>query len=531
MSIIQAGMRWPVMNAHRYKMQEHATWYAGDPDMLANFYYDRRAQEFLQLTYGTHNVNTFWGRQIKNKTDFFMHVPLASDIAETSAGFLFGESPMIRFANPSKSPAIDNDQKTVDQMLTGSGFFKKILEAAETSSAMGGVFIKIAWDSELSQYPIPVVVQPDDAFPEFKFGMLTAFESLVATYCSSPDGATSKIYRHFERYEKGKIINRLFEGTSDSLGAEIDLSTIEETKDLQPEQSIPDALLVVYIPNMLPNRMNRSSCEGRSDLQGSESLMDSLDETFSSWMVDIQLARAKCFIPESYLESTDTGEGRFNIDQNLYVKLEVDPVDSNAKLTPSQFAIRANEFEKTILNLMDRIITSAGYSPQSFGLNIAGRAESGTALNVRERKSFITTSKKQSYWEEPIKTLAKLMILVYTEELGGKITSDPESLSVEFCDSISNNLSEISSSVKMLSDAKAASTETKVRMVHPEWTDAQVDEEVQKILDDDAAAYEVGNPDENPDIDQLKAGMSEEGNEGDEGAIPPAKPEGQPIEE
>lgn len=513
------------MNMDRYKMKEHSIWYAGDPDMLANFYYDRRAQEVLNLEYGTHNVNTFWGRQIKNKTDFFMHVPIASDIAETSAGFLFGESPLIRFANKQKNEAINNDQKALDQMLTGSGFFKKILEAAESASPMGGVFIKVAWDSDLSPYPIPVVVQADDAFPEFKFGILTAFESLAATYCSSPDGATSKIYRHFERYEKGKIVHRLFEGTSDSLGVEVDINTIVETKDLKPEEKTPDAMFVVYIPNMLPNRLNRSSCFGRSDLQGIESLMDALDETFSAWMIDTQLARAKIHVPESYLEGTKDGDGKFNIDQNLYVKLDVDPTTQNVGIEANQFAIRANEFEKTALNLLDRIITSAGYSPQSFGLNITGRAESGTALNVRERKSFITTSKKQAYWEEPLKALVKLMILAYNEALGGKITSDAESITVEFCDSVSNNLGEISNSVKTLSDAKAISTEVKVRMVHPEWNDTQVDEEVQKILDDDSMAIP---DDSNPDIEQLKAGMGDD--EGDEGAIPPKKPEAKPVE-
>lgn len=513
MSVIKEKMKWPPMTSQRYKMKEHAIWYFGDPDSLANFYYDRRAQEFLQLEYGTHNVNTFWGRQIKNQADFFMHVPIASDIAETSAGFLFGETPLIRFANPGNSPQIDNDQKTLDTMLIESGFFQKLLQAAESASALGGVFIKIAWDSELSPYPIPVVVQADDAFPEFKFGMLTAFESIAATYCSSTDGATSRIYRHVERYEKGKIINKLFEGTSDSIGMEVALNTIEETKELQPEVTVPDALFVVYIPNMLPNRMNRSSCEGRSDLQGIESLMDALDETFSSWMVDIQQSRAKVFVPQDMLQPTSDG-ARYNVDQTMYVKLDVDPVSDGAKITPNQFAIRANEFEKTILNLLDRIITSAGYSPQSFGLNIAGRAESGTALNVRERKSFITTSKKQSFWEIPIKTLVGLMMKVYVEELGGKIMSTSDNLTVEFCDSVSNNLNEVANSIKLLSDAKSASTETKVRMAHPEWSDAQIKEEVQKILDDDAASFKVGDPDGNPDLDQLKKGLGAEGEEG-----------------
>lgn len=511
MGFLKENMQWPPMNAERYKMREHSTWYAGDPDMLANFYYDRRAQEFLQLEYGTHNVNTFWGRQIKNHTDFFMHVPIASDIAETSAGFLFGESPIIRFANPAQSSTIDNDQKMLDQMLTNSGFFKKILEAAESASPMGGVFIKLAWDSDLSPYPIPVVVQVDDAFPEFKFGKLTAFESVAGTYCSSPNGATSHIYRHIERYEKGKIINELYEGSSDRLGIKVDLSTLEETAELEEEVKVPNELFVVYIPNMLPNRLNRSSYCGRSDLQGIESLMDALDETFSSWMRDIQLSKGRIHIPESYLEPTSNGDGKFNIDQSEYVKLEIDPTNSSQGIDATQFAIRANEFEKTILNLLDRIITSAGYSPQSFGLNIAGRAESGVALNVRERKSFITTSKKQAFWEEPLRTLVKLMLMAYNEVLGGKVVTDPETITIEFSDSVSNNMTEISNTIKILSDAKAISTETKVRMAHPEWNDSQVNEEVQRITEGENAVYAVPNPDENPDVDQLKQDLIKEG--------------------
>ena len=494
MSIIKEGMMWPPMDCHRYKMSEHAAWYSGDAEVLANFYAEDRSREFLSLTYTNVNKNTFWRRQIKNLSDFFIHVPIANDLAETSAAFLFGESPLIRF-----SDAQGQTQQELDTMLVESGLFQKLLEGAEIGSALGGVFIKLCWDTELSKYPIPVVVQPDDAFPEFKFGKLCAFESLSATYA---DKEQSKVYRLIERYERGKIPYRLYEGSSDRLGNQVDLSTIEETSGLQDEQKVPDALFVVYVPNLLPNRLDRRSPSGRSDLQGIELMMDALDETFSAWMIDIQFARGKIHLPADYLKKNDSGIVTFNMDKNMYIELDADPTAlGNNAITVSQFAIRANEFEQTILNLLDRIITSAGYSPQSFGLNISGRAESGTALNVRERKSFATTSKKQAYWEQPIKQLVKLMLLVYNEELGGHIVGDPEGLTVEFCDSVSNNLTEICNSIKMLSDAKAASTETKVRMAHPEWSDEQVLDEVAKI--EEAEAIEIPNPDNNPDITQL----------------------------
>lgn len=499
------GATWPPEDLQRHKFREYSAWYSGDPNILANFYADDNAHQFLNLSYGTRNKNSFWRRQIKNKSDFFIHVPIASDIAETSAAFLFGESPLVRFAG--KDDNNTTAQELLDTMLVESGFFQRIVEAAEASSALGGVYIVLCWDSEVSPYPIPIVVQPDDAFPEFRFGKLHKLTFLAGTY--KGDKGKKHVYRHFEIYEKGKITHELYEGSDDRVGKKVPLGTNGVLAGMRDTDKTPDILCAAYIPNMLPNRLDRKSLQGRSDLMGIETLMDALDETFSSWMVDIQLSRGKIMLPIDYLKKGDNGGYRFNIDESMYVELDCDPTVAN-EITVNQFEIRSAQFETTILNLLDRIITSAGYSPQSFGLNIAGRAESGTALNVRERKSFATTSKKQAYWEPQLKHIIKAMVMIYNESLNGEIKAGPDSIIVEFCDSVSNNLTDIANSVKLLSDAKAASTETKVRMVHPEWSDSQVDEEVKKIEEADAAQYAVTNPDDNPDLSQLQFEAGEE---------------------
>src|SRR5690554_710725 len=63
-----------------------------------------------------------------------------------------------------------------------------------------------------------------------------------------------------------------------------------------------------------------------------------------------------------------------------------------------QFDIRADDHLKTCQALTEQIISLSGYSPQSFGMDIQGRAESGTALRIRERKSMLTKQKKSRYW-------------------------------------------------------------------------------------------------------------------------------------
>lgn len=512
---IRERMAWPPMDLERYKMKEHSVWYSGEAELLANFYFDNDLQNYLNLNYGTRNNNKFWGRQIKNNSNFFVHVPVANDISETSSAFLFGESPIIRFASESES--MKDNQKNLDDMLTKSGFFKKLVEASEIASAIGGVFIKVAWDSDLSEYPIPVIAQCEQAFPTFRFGKLV---KVTLVYEVGNDGST--VCRLAETISKDEIKNELYKGSADNLGTIVDLKSCEATKDLEPSIKTGGVMTCVYIPNLLPNKLNRQSPMGRSDYQGQETLMDALDETFSAWMTDIQIARGRIHVPSGYIKQLGDGRTTFNVDTMMYEELDVDPTSMTDPIKATQFEIRSDQFEKTCLNLLDRIITSSGYSPQSFGLNIAGRAESGTALNVRERKSFATTNKKQSYWEDGLKDIIKAMCVIKNKFLGGTFNCDLD-VNIAFADGISNNMSETSTSVKTLSDAKAISTDTKVRMVHPEWTDEQVKTEVERILNDESVGMPLGNPEDLTEMNfgknhnENNLGFSDVKSEGQEG--------------
>lgn len=501
---IRENMPWPPTNLLYLKMMEHSAWYSGDAEAIANFYSQYLYENLQNVPYPLQKDRTFWGRQIRTQGEIYVHVPIAGDIAETSANFLFSESPTIKIAQAHEiraNQSYKDSQTELDNMLMENGFFAKILEGAETCAAIGGCYIKLAWDSDLSPYPLPVIVQADRAIPEFRFGMLVAvtFWKVVET-----DG--NKVYRLLERYERGAITYKLYEGTADRLGKEVSLETCEETKDLEDVNTI-DELLVVYVPNVLPNRLDRSSYLGRSDYLGIEGLMDSLDEIFSLWVREIALAQARLLIPEQFLINTESGR-KFDIDKTLFVKLDIDPttVNGNNLITPQQFEIRADQFEKSALNYLERIITSAGYSPQSFGLNIQGRAESGTALSMRERKSFATKGKKENYWEPALRRIVKLMCLIYKEELYGKIETDVE-INVSFNDGITNNLNELANSVKLISDAMAVSTDTKVRLLHPEWDEEQIQAEVQRIMEENNIKFPI--PEGNLDIFQINENKSE----------------------
>lgn len=488
---IKDNMDWPPMDLIYHKMQEHSVWYSGSPEAIANFYSLAVNNEFIERPFDVHK-ETFWGRQIKNQGETFVHVPIANDIAETSSNLIFGESPIIRIGDVKKDKEA---QKTLEKMLSGNNFHSKIIEAAESCAAIGGIYIAIAWDKELSEYPIPIIWQADYAIPTFKYGIL-----FDVTFWSTIKEENEKRWRLLEKYEKGSITYKLYLGRADKLGKEVDLKSIEETADLV-DITLPDILPVAYIPNVLPNRLSRMSYHGRSDLLGIEGMMDALDEIYSMWCREITIAQARVLMPESYLRNLDGTKGRFNPDTMIYVGLDVDPVSDNKTITPQQFEIRANEFEKSALNYIERIVVSAGYSPQSFGLSIQGRAESGLALQLRERKSFSTKSKKEKYWDTALKHLMKCMMMIYKTQLGGKI--DPElEVSVSFSDGIMNDFSEISDAVVKISNAIAASVDTKVRMLHPDWDETQIEAEVKLIMEENNIGA-VEPPDGNLDLSQM----------------------------
>lgn len=497
---IYEGMNWPPSSIIYEKMKEHSAWFSGSAEVIANYYgmISREYNNLLGQQLMPMNKAQFWGRNLNMQGEVKLHIPIAGDIASTSSDLLFSESPIIRYEGEQK----DSIQGLLDEVLIGSELYSKIVEGAEISAALGGVYLKLAWDKELSEYPIVVIEQPDFAIPEFRFGMLQSV--CFWKEIKFMDNSQSKIYRLLETYGKGYIKNELYLGTSDKLGHKVELNSINETKDLENElETNVDMLLAVYVPNMLPNRLLRISYQGKSDYLGEEGLFDSLDETFSNWISDISLAKGRIFIPSKLINPN----GNFDLDKTAYVELEGDPLN-NDMISFNQFDIRATQYEMTAKNLIERIITSAGYSPQTFGLNIEGRAESGTALNLREKKSFNTKAKKENYWHKELMNLVRGIILIYNTHLGGKL--DPnKKINVSFNDSIGFSLTEVAQSVQMLSSAKAASIETRVKLVHPDWSDTDVTNEVQKILDEEKQTY-ADIPDFNEDYTEFIRKYGEE---------------------
>jgi len=401
---------------------------------------------------------------------------LAGEIAQASADLLFGDAPDFGFAEGSKAA------QRLDELLEESGGINALLEAAEVCAALGGGYIRASWDTEVSDTPFLTALYPDEAVPEFAYGR---YLRAVTFFHELPSDRKDRVVRHLERHEKGVILHGLYLGDSATLGEQMPLAARPETEKLDEAVELPDALVrdVWYVPNVKPLRSAPHSPHGRADIQGAESFLAALDLTYSSLLRDIDLGKARILVPSEALKPAERGGGRgsgktFDLDEEIFTELDGMDPESGVGITTYQPDIRTQAHIDAALTWIERVISAAGYSPQTFGLRIEGRAESGTALRIREGKTAKTIARKQRYWA-PTLAAASEALLVIDRDVFGRPTEVrrptiawPEEQQTQ---------AELADTLELLRRAEAISIETAVRRAQPELDEEKLAAEVERI--------------------------------------------------
>jgi len=464
---------------------EADAWYAGDEQRLAEFYGGAATQPQRRRG-GIVNRAKFWARRLDDaQTDRQrLHIPAAADIASTSADLLFGETPVLTITAAHEVKADAAAKATEDRLVELAmldGFASTLLEGAEVCAALGGVYLRPVWDETIADHPMLTTVHADQAVPEFVYGRLSA-----VTFWRVVHQDANVVWRHLERHEPGRILHGLYIGSPELLGSKTSLTASPETSRLADVVTLPGGwktLGVRHVPNVRPNRRHRKQPIGRADTQGVESLMDALDETWSAWMRDIRLAKHRIIVPNQFLDRSGRGSGAsFDVDREVFSPLDMDPASSEkAGITLTQFEIRAEEHAATASELWARIVQTAGYSPQSFGMHGTGTVDrTATEVRADETRSMRTTSRKQAYWRQAVEDMAELMLVIDREVFRSPV--EPMRPRLDFLDGLPDNPRENAETVELLARAHAASTETLVRMAQPELDEAEVAAEVQRIL-------------------------------------------------
>jgi A118 family predicted phage portal protein len=498
---------WPPQHCQTVNRQlaTWAAWYSGDAEQLQAVYGGDQATgaggEFFASESGGFKPGVrkvvdavrrwFWGtRNPTGQPRQRLHVPLAGDIAAASADLLFSEPPTVTVEHQPTQARLAE--------LVDDGVHATLLEAAELAAAFGGVYLRVLWDRSLRDRPWPNAVHPDAAVPEWRQGALTA-----VTFWRVVAARGRMVWRHLERHEPGRILHGLYQGEQDELGTPVPLADQPELAALatvvDAQQAIATGhtgLTAVYVPNMRPNRVWRGSAYaaplGRSDYAGVEPLMDALDQTWSSWMRDIELGKSRIIVPRAYMQNQGPGRGAtVDLDQEVYEPVNTLGGDEKGlEIEQVQFSIRVEQHSQSVTELKTQIVASAGYSAQTFGLT-GEVAATATEVAARERRSLITRDRKIRYWRPALAELLHALLAVDKAVFGSQVV--PTRPAVEFADAVSVDPEAEARTLQTLHEAQAISTEQRVRRLHPDWDDPKVNAEVARIL------AETGQAVENPD--------------------------------
>ena len=482
MALPLTNITWPPppFDMVQDKYQEWAAWYSGEPQQIAALYSGNPVARQSQYYGGVVGKLSrfFWGQPPPkgNKQSNKLHIPIAEEVASEGALQLFKNPPKI------KTDSIPH-QKRIDEYIK-QGLFIQLLEGAEVACALSGVYFRVGYDDSVSDVPLITVLHPDSMIPSFYHGTLT--EAIAWRVLAEESG---KVWRHLEHHYPGWIEHALYIGDSRMIGRRIPLTDREETAQLEDTSEGPviGELDVIYVPNLKTRAWRtkgQASNLGRSDYGSVVSIMDALDEAYTSWMRDVRLGKSRLIVPQQYLESQGQGKGAtLDVDREVFVELNVMAAKDKMEITPNQFAIRYEEHAATCNSLLERIISGCGYSAQTFGMT-GEVAMTATESNARERKTFDTRESKTEIWQRKVETLVRLMLAV---DAGRGIVpdfADDADLLVEFPPPVQESQKVLAEIAQLLRNAEAASTKILVQMLHPDWEDERVNEEVKAIQDD-----------------------------------------------
>ncbi|WFN91488.1 phage portal protein [Gordonia sihwensis] len=479
---------------------ERQVWWEGDPEKLAGFYGgkmgDAAALGRVRRTYRAAKA-AWWGKQPSGQAQpKKLHVPVAADVCRVAASTLF--SSPVMFSDPGENKKLTD---RIDTILNTPETYSRMLVAAESAAALSGVYGRVVWDDQVDEHTWIDWVDADRAIPEFRWGKLAAVT--FWTELQSDDDRT--VWRHLERYDKGVIEHGLYVGTKDQLGRRVDLASHTATQHLTDTVALGiHELAARYMPHHRPNPQWRSEPAlkdlGRPDLSTDViHLMDAIDETWSSWMNDLAIGRGRMFVSENMLNQLGPGRGtQFEMDRSVFSPVG-NPVNNDggmgSLLQAQQFEIRIEQHEATFDSLFRRIISRTGYSPLTFGLQDEV-AVTATEVDAKERDTNATRSARIRLWsglaELATIQLALDAVIFHTGAM------PTETITVEWPAMHQQSERQLAETVQLWEGARAASTQTKVAMLHPEWDEQRVDDEVAAILGEQNAQLPISitGPDE-----------------------------------
>jgi hypothetical protein len=523
------GQPWPPQDYENTKSlrlyNEYGAWYGGDVEALWSFYSNQPASAVPYPVYRPSQFQPgligflarfFWGRPLTpGQSTTHSHAPVAADLSALSRSLLWAEPPQFTVPDQDRrhtasDGAVVNEnpaQKRLNEILVDGGWYATLSEAAEIASAYGGAYVRTQANVGFTDQPTGKVITPDHAVPMWgpddDLRAVTFWRHVnPSAYSSSTSGP---VLRHLERHEMINgicvVYHALYVGSADKLGKPTTLQDGDAECQRLAGMVGPNGEIVVgtsrldvsYLPNIRPHRIIKGTPLGRSDYQGLTIKFDEFDETWSALMRDVRNGKGRLVVPGAYLRSLGPGKGAtFDPEQEIFTGVSVDGPDKPLQIQSTQFAIRVVEHVGVLDALWKTITRGAGLAADAFGEESGDVAMTATQANAKKNRTAGTRGDKILYASPGLRRTAFVILELDALYYGSGITASPVQL--EWPDAVAPDPLKIAQTLQLLEAAKAISTRSKVLMLHPDWPDEDVDEEVALIEDENAPPPALEDP-------------------------------------
>lgn len=439
--------------------------------------------------------------------------PLPELIADAWADHLFDEDLTI-------VEAASSDKGALEALLEGNPDFNgDIHEAERRVVGLGEEWWRAFIDRELADVPLLEWHSRDEVVPYYIGRRLIA--AAVVTELPRKPGTRSAVFRHFEIHAAGVVEHVLFRGTNGTIGRTVPLEDHPDLEDLADELGAEGGqgqrwehglpMLMGRITN--GRRIDKKLRVGISDFKRITDQLLDLNEAVTIAGENVRLtAKKRVIVPEDTLRSTgapgagdleDRGDGTFNpvpgrgygfdASEDVFVVSKLD--GELGKGNDGPYKVLEYSFDALPLlahkaDVVQTALTRVGLTPQYVGV---ADEQPGVLSGTAYRLKLIPTTKagkgKGRPWDDTLPHI--LSLLARLDELpeadggfGRRWADAVTPPSVERSPGLPADEVEDANVESTLVGAGVRSKYTSIKRQHPDWDEAAILDELDKIKGD-----------------------------------------------
>ncbi|MCX67251.1 hypothetical protein DXP70_08065 [Listeria monocytogenes] len=439
-----------------------------------------------------------WARGYVPKIhDELMTTGTGNDIVTVGAEYIAGKSPEIKVTD---AEGKENDEltKKIEEALRMTKFDQLNVKAVELSGAGGAAALKI---DLFEGIPYIRVLGANQFWADFRNGEPYRFNFFEKIPSEKDTLNNYYLVETREILTEGNIIGGSRTFTLKTISgndvkeipidkAPSDVKEFIYSSEIELNKSVAVGLsgLGAYILNNTPSNSRFPFLElGESDLSQCHDLLLSHDYAFNMYMRELEKTKTKVAASNRLFRKMKGLDGKeefyINPDEDYYT-LFSGSLDAGQKASDLmqfiQGEFRDGNYRETMEYLAQKVVSKAGYNPNTFNLgNRDVKAteiwslQDATVRKIEKKKRLIQNVYEKMLWD--------FLDLLTTGEGGISKIDDGVRIVIEFPDPMTVNLNELSSTLSNFNNARAMSVEEKVRLIHKEWEEEQIQEEVQRI--------------------------------------------------